>query len=165
MPKTWRIASRASRSRAFPRPTSPRGTTSFCRRRRRSRGWCIRFPEPGGLGVHLTLDLAGQARFGPDVEWVERPDFTIDPRRAESFYAAIRRYWPGLPDGSLQPGYAGVRPKLSGPGEPAADFLIQGPDTHGVPGLVNLYGIESPGLTSSLAIAGHVADQIEAVVN
>ena len=120
-------------------------------------------PEPGGLGVHLTLDLAGQARFGPDVEWVERPEFTVDPRRAESFYAAIRRYWPGLPDGSLQPGYAGIRPKLSGPGEPAADFLIQGPDTHGVPGLVNLYGIESPGLTSSLAIAGHVADQIEAV--
>ena len=117
-------------------------------------------PEPGGLGVHLTLDLAGQARFGPDVEWVERPDFTIDPRRADSFYAAIRRYWPGLPDGSLQPGYAGIRPKLSGPGEPAADFLIQGPDIHGVPGLVNLYGIESPGLTSSLAIAEHVADQL-----
>ena len=117
-------------------------------------------PETGGLGVHLTLDLAGQARFGPDVEWVERPDFTIDPRRAESFYAAIRRYWPGLPDGSLQPGYAGIRPKLSGPGEPAADFLIQGPDIHGVPGLLNLYGIESPGLTSSLAIAGHVADQV-----
>ena len=117
-------------------------------------------PEPGGLGVHLTLDLAGQARFGPDVEWVERPDFTIDPRRAESFYAAIRRYWPGLPDGSLQPGYAGIRPKLSGPGEPAADFLIQGRDIHGVPGLVNLYGIESPGLTASLAIAEHVADQL-----
>jgi L-2-hydroxyglutarate oxidase LhgO len=118
-------------------------------------------PEPGGLGIHLTLDLAGQARFGPDVEWVERPDFTIDPRRAESFYAAIRRYWPGLPDGSLHPGYAGIRPKLSGPGEPAADFLVQGPDIHGVPGLVNLYGIESPGLTSALAIAEHVADQIE----
>jgi L-2-hydroxyglutarate oxidase LhgO len=118
-------------------------------------------PEPGGLGVHLTIDLQGQARFGPDVEWVERPDFTVDPRRAESFYAAIRRYWPGLPDGSLQPGYAGVRPKLSGPGEPAADFLIQGPDIHGVPGLVNLYGIESPGLTASLAIAEYVADQVE----
>jgi L-2-hydroxyglutarate oxidase LhgO len=119
-------------------------------------------PEPGGLGVHLTLDLAGQARFGPDVEWVESPDYSIDPRRAASFYAAIRRYWRGLPDGSLQPGYAGIRPKLSGPGEPAADFLIQGPDTHGIPGLVNLYGIESPGLTSCLAIAGYVADQIEA---
>ncbi len=118
-------------------------------------------PEPAGLGVHATLDLAGQARFGPDVEWVERPDFTIDPRRARNFYAAIRRYWPGLPDGSLQPGYAGIRPKLTGPGEPAADFLIQGPDVHGVQGLVNLYGIESPGLTSALAIAEHVADQIE----
>ena len=118
-------------------------------------------PEPGGLGVHLTLDLAGQARFGPDVEWVERPDFMVDPRRADSFYAAIRRYWPGLPDGSLRPGYAGVRPKLSGPGEPAADFLIQGPDIHGVPGLVNLYGIESPGLTASLAIAEHVADLVD----
>jgi L-2-hydroxyglutarate oxidase LhgO len=117
-------------------------------------------PEPGGLGVHLTLDLAGQARFGPDVEWVERPDFTVDPQRAEIFYAAIRRYWPGLPDGCLQPGYAGVRPKLSGPGEPAADFLIQGPDIHGVPGLVNLYGIESPGLTASLAMAVYVADRV-----
>jgi L-2-hydroxyglutarate oxidase LhgO len=118
-------------------------------------------PELGGLGIHLTLDLAGQARFGPDVEWVERLDFTIDPRRAESFYAAIRRYWPGLPDGSLRPGYAGIRPKLSGPGEPAADFLIQGSDIHGVPGLLNLYGIESPGLTSSLAIAEHVAALVE----
>ncbi len=103
-------------------------------------------PEPGGLGVHLTLDLAGQARFGPDVEWLERLDYTVDPARAERFYAAIRRYWPALPDGSLQPGYAGIRPKLHGPGEPAADFLIQGPDVHGVRGLVNLYGIESPGL-------------------
>lgn len=115
-------------------------------------------PEPGGLGVHLTLDLAGQARFGPDVEWLERLDYTVDPTRAERFYAAIRRYWPALPDGSLQPGYAGIRPKLHGPGEPAADFLIQGPDVHGVRGLVNLYGIESPGLTSALAIAEHVAD-------
>jgi L-2-hydroxyglutarate oxidase LhgO len=117
-------------------------------------------PEPGGLGVHLTLDLAGQARFGPDVEWVTRLDYTVDPTRAERFYAAIRRYWPGLPDGSLQPGYAGIRPKLSGPRDPAADFLIQGSEVHGVPGLVNLYGIESPGLTSALAIAAHVADRI-----
>jgi L-2-hydroxyglutarate oxidase LhgO len=114
-------------------------------------------PEPGGLGVHLTLDLAGQARFGPDVEWVDRLDYTVDPTRAERFYAAIRRYWPALPDGCLQPGYAGIRPKLSGPGEPAADFMIQGPDEHGVKGLINLYGIESPGLTSAMAIANHVA--------
>ena len=115
-------------------------------------------PEPGGLGVHLTLDLAGQARFGPDVEWVERLDYTVDPARAGRFYDAIRRYWPALPDGSLQPGYAGIRPKLHGPDGPATDFLIQGPDVHGVQGLVSLYGIESPGLTSALAIAEHVAD-------
>jgi L-2-hydroxyglutarate oxidase LhgO len=114
-------------------------------------------PEPGGLGIHLTLDLAGAARFGPDVEWVDELDYTVDPVRAERFYRAIRRYWPGLPDGALQPGYAGIRPKLSGPGAPAADFLIQGPDAHGVRGLINLYGIESPGLTAALAIAEHVA--------
>jgi L-2-hydroxyglutarate oxidase LhgO len=115
-------------------------------------------PEPGGLGVHLTLDLAGQARFGPDVEWVEKLDYAVDPARAERFYRAIRTYWPGLPDGALHPGYAGIRPKLSGPGAAAADFLIQGPEAHGVQGLVNLYGIESPGLTSALAIAEQVAD-------
>ncbi|MBW4050420.1 MAG: NAD(P)/FAD-dependent oxidoreductase [Proteobacteria bacterium] len=117
-------------------------------------------PEPGGLGVHLTLDLAGQARFGPDVEWVEKLDYTVDPARAERFYRAIRRYWPGLPDGSLHPGYAGIRPKLAGPGAAAADFLIQGPQAHGVRGLVNLYGIESPGLTAALAIAEYVADAV-----
>jgi L-2-hydroxyglutarate oxidase LhgO len=115
-------------------------------------------PEPGGLGIHVTLDLAGQARFGPDVEWIGRADYDVDPRRGERFYAAIRRYWPGLPDGALQSGYAGIRAKISGPNEPAADFLIQGPADHGVPGLVNLYGIESPGLTASLAIARHVAE-------
>jgi L-2-hydroxyglutarate oxidase LhgO len=114
-------------------------------------------PEPGGLGVHITLDLAGQARFGPDVEWVERIDYSVDPARAEHFYAAIRRYWPGLPDGALAPGYAGIRPKISGPGEPAADFVIQGPAEHGVAGLVHLFGIESPGLTASLALADDVA--------
>jgi L-2-hydroxyglutarate oxidase LhgO len=114
-------------------------------------------PEPGGLGVHVTIDLAGQARFGPDVEWVDRIGYEVDPRRAERFYAAIRRYWPGLPDGALAPGYCGIRPKLSGPGEPAADFVIQGPADHGVPGLVHLFGIESPGLTASLALADHVA--------
>jgi L-2-hydroxyglutarate oxidase LhgO len=117
-------------------------------------------PEPGGLGVHVTLDLAGQARFGPDVEWVERIDYQVDPKRSERFYAAIRRYWPGLPDGSLSPGYAGIRPKTAGPGEPAPDFALQGPAVHGIPGLVHLFGIESPGLTSSLALAGLVLDEL-----
>ena len=119
-------------------------------------------PEPGGLGVHLTLDLAGQAKFGPDVEWVEKLDYTVDPARADHFYRAIRRYWPALPDGALHPGYAGIRPKLSGPGAPAADFLIQGPEAHGVRGLVNLYGIESPGMTAALAIAERVAAGVAA---
>jgi len=113
-------------------------------------------PEAAGLGVHLTLDMAGQARFGPDTEWIDGIDYTVDPRRGDRFYAAIRTYWPALPDGALQPGYAGVRPKISGPKEPAADFGIQGPEMHGVPGLVNLFGIESPGLTASLAIAERV---------
>ena len=117
-------------------------------------------PEPGGLGVHVTPDLGGQCKFGPDVEWLPADasiDFTVDPRRADSFYAVVRRYWPGLPDGALAPAYAGIRPKLSGPDDPAADFVIAGPDDHGVAGLVNLFGIDSPGLTSSLAIGEHVA--------
>jgi len=118
-------------------------------------------PESAGLGVHLTLDMAGQARFGPDVEWIDGVDYTVDPRRGDRFYAAIRTYWPGLPDGALQPGYAGIRPKISGPKEPAADFVIQGPEVHGIPGLVNLYGIESPGITSSLAIAHRVQRLID----
>jgi L-2-hydroxyglutarate oxidase LhgO len=117
-------------------------------------------PEPGGLGVHVTLDLAGQARFGPDVEWIERIDYAVDPGRAARFYAAIRRYWPGLPDGALLPGYAGIRPKTAGPGEPAPDFEVQGPRAHGVPGLVHLFGIESPGLTASLALAGLVLEEL-----
>jgi L-2-hydroxyglutarate oxidase LhgO len=117
-------------------------------------------PEPGGLGVHVTLDMAGQARFGPDVEWVERLDYDVDPKRAERFYAAIRRYWPGLPDGALAPGYSGIRPKTAGPGEPAPDFVVQGPRAHGVAGLVHLFGIESPGLTSSLALAGMVMEEL-----
>jgi L-2-hydroxyglutarate oxidase LhgO len=114
-------------------------------------------PGDGGLGVHLTLDLAGRARFGPDVEWTRVLDYAVDPARAAGFYAAIRSYWPGLPDGALRPDYAGIRPKLSGPGGEAQDFVIQGPAAHGVRGLVNLYGIESPGLTASLAIADYVA--------
>ena len=117
-------------------------------------------PEPGGLGVHLTLDMAGQARFGPDVEWVDTIDYAVDPARAERFYPAIRRYWPGLPDGALQPAYAGVRPKISGPGEPAADFRIDDAATHGVRGVLNLFGIESPGLTASLALATEAASRI-----
>jgi L-2-hydroxyglutarate oxidase LhgO len=115
-------------------------------------------PEPGGLGVHLTLDLAGQARFGPDVEWVDRIDYTVDPARGEKFYPAIRRYWPTLPDGALLPSYSGMRPKIVPPAVAVQDFMIQGPSTHGVRGLVNLFGIESPGLTSSLAIADYVAE-------
>jgi L-2-hydroxyglutarate oxidase LhgO len=113
-------------------------------------------PEPGGLGVHVTIDLGGQARFGPDVEWIEAIDYTVDPRRADGFYAAVRRYWPGLADGALAPGYAGIRPKIEKPGGSSTDFLVQGPREHGVAGLVNLYGIESPGLTASLALAEHV---------
>lgn len=113
-------------------------------------------PEPGGLGVHLTLDLAGQARFGPDVEWTDSIDYTVDPARADRFYPAIRRYWPSLPDGALMPSYAGIRPKIVPPAVAVQDFNIQGPRDHGVSGLVNLFGIESPGLTSCLAIADHV---------
>lgn len=118
-------------------------------------------PEAAGLGVHLTLDLGGQARFGPDVQWVERPDdLTVDPARGDAFYAEVRRYWPGLRDGALAPGYAGMRPKIQGPGEPARDFLVQGPAEHGVAGLVNLFGIESPGLTSALALGEQVAQLV-----
>jgi L-2-hydroxyglutarate oxidase LhgO len=113
-------------------------------------------PIPGGLGTHVTLDLSGQAKFGPDVEWVDGVDYTFDESRGESFYRSIRRWFPGLPDGRLQPGYTGVRPKVSGAGEPPGDFIIQGPAEHGVPGLINLYGIESPGLTAALALASYV---------
>ena len=119
-------------------------------------------PVPGGLGVHLTLDLAGQARFGPDVEWVAAPDYTVDPDRCRSFYPVIRTYWPALADGALLPAYAGVRPKITAPGEPAADFRIDGPAVHGVPGVINLLGIESPGLTAALALGDYVARMVEA---
>jgi L-2-hydroxyglutarate oxidase LhgO len=117
-------------------------------------------PTPGGLGVHLTLDLAGQAKFGPDVEWVDAIDYGVDPRRAASFYTAIRTYWPGLPEGALQPGYAGVRPKIARPGGSTTDFLLQTEKEHGVAGLINLFGIESPGLTASLAIADWLAHRV-----
>ena len=118
-------------------------------------------PEPGGLGVHLTLDLGGQAKFGPDVQWVDSPhDLEVDAARGNAFYAEVRRYWPELRDGALQPGYAGIRPKISAPGEPAADFVIQGPREHGVPGLVNLFGIESPGLTSCLALGAATVEAL-----
>ncbi len=118
-------------------------------------------PEAAGLGVHLTIDLGGQARFGPDVEWVDRIDYAVDPKRADLFYAAIRHYWPALPDGALMPGYSGIRPKLQGPSGAAGDFVVQGPRQHGVKGLVNLYGIESPGLTAALAIAGYVDELLQ----
>ena len=122
-------------------------------------------PEEAGLGVHLTLDLAGQARFGPDVEWIapatpDAIDYRVDSQRAAGFEAAIRAYWPGLPAGALQPAYSGVRPKLSSEGEPANDFVLQGPAEHGIDGLLNLYGIESPGLTSSLALADEVVSRL-----
>jgi L-2-hydroxyglutarate oxidase LhgO len=119
-------------------------------------------PNEAGLGVHATLDLDGTTRFGPDVEWVSEPDYRVDPARATSFYAAIREYWPTIPDGALQPAYAGVRPKLVGPGVAAADFEIEGPAAHGVPGLINLLGIESPGLTASLALAEEVGRVVSA---
>jgi L-2-hydroxyglutarate oxidase LhgO len=115
-------------------------------------------PVPGGLGVHLTIDLGGQARFGPDVQWIDTIDYTVDAARADSFYAAVRKYWPALKDGALQPGYSGIRPKIVPRGAPAQDFVVQGPQTHGVPGLINLFGIESPGLTASLALADHVVE-------
>lgn len=123
-------------------------------------------PEAAGLGVHLTLDLGGQARFGPDVEWItpasaDEIDYAVNPARGEGFYEAIRRYWPGLKDGSLLPAYAGVRPKVHDAGEPAADFIISGPEAHGLAGLVNLFGIESPGLTSALAIADTVVHRLD----
>jgi L-2-hydroxyglutarate oxidase LhgO len=117
-------------------------------------------PVPGGLGVHVTLDLAGRMRFGPDVEWIEREDYDVDAGRALAFYQRIRDYWPGLPDNSLTPDYCGIRPKLTGPGEAAADFLIEGPAQHGLPRIVHLFGIESPGLTCTLSLAEEVVSRL-----
>jgi len=119
-------------------------------------------PVDGGLGVHVTLDLAGRMRFGPDVEWIDHESYTVDPRRADAFYRRIRAYWPGLPDGALLPDYCGIRPKLTGPGEKPADFMIAGEPVHGMPRLVNLFGIESPGLTSSLSLAEDVVNYLDA---
>jgi len=136
---------------------------SYYRLTRRAPFSRLVYPLPGhaGLGVHLTLDMAGQARFGPDTEWGDTPTYDVEPGRAAGFYAAIRRYWPALPDDALAPDYAGVRPKISGPSDPAADFRIDGGERHGLPGLVNLFGIESPGLTASPAIADYVASLLE----
>ena len=155
-------------------PSSARPTARFCKGNYFSLAGRAPFsrliyplPQRAGLGVHLTLDLGGQARFGPDVHWLaddtqEPIDYTVHPARADAFYAEVRRYWPALPDGALQPAYSGVRPKLAGPGEPAADFRIDGPAEHGVPGLVNLFGSESPGLTASRALAGEVLSRLGA---
>src|SRR5829696_4775403 len=117
-------------------------------------------PVDGGIGIHITLDLAGRMRFGPDVEWLERENYAVDPQRADAFYARIRSYWPGLPENALMPAYCGIRPKLSGPGVPQQDFLIEGPLQHGLPRLVHLFGIESPGLTSSLSLAEEVVSYL-----
>ncbi|MNL51660.1 FAD dependent oxidoreductase [compost metagenome] len=115
-------------------------------------------PVKGGLGIHLTLDMAGQARFGPDIEWIDTLNYDVDPAKAASFYAGVRRYFPGLKDGALMPAYAGIRPKIVPPDVASQDFVVQGPDVHGVHGLINLFGIESPGLTASLALARLVAE-------
>ena len=147
-------------SRHVPRIRFAKGNYFIYRGKHPFRRLVYPVPEPGGLGVHVTLDLHGQARFGPDVQWIDAPDYSVDESRRNQFVEAIRSYWPEVSADRLAPGYAGVRPKLILPGDPPGDFVIQGPDAHGVPGLVNLYGIESPGLTSSLAIAEHVTEAL-----
>ena len=142
-------------SGAIPTVRFAKGNYFSCSPSPRFRHLIYPVPEPGGLGVHATLDLSGQVRFGPDVEWVDSFDCSVDPARADRFYAAIRRYWPALPDGVLAPDYAGIRPKVL-----EQDFRIDGPEIHGIKGLVNLFGIESPGLTAALAIGDHVADRV-----
>ena len=182
MAAKWRRLSSSTRhrcTRAGSRADSMASTSGSCRREYFSKGNYyalsgrppfshLIYPAPADawLGVHLTLDLGGQAKFGPDQEWLDvaRPediDYAVDPRRAEGFYAEVRRYWPGLADGALQPSYSGVRPKIHAPAEKAPDFRIDGSQLHGVPGLVNLFGIESPGLTSALAIGEHVLKLLE----
>jgi L-2-hydroxyglutarate oxidase LhgO len=152
-----RVARAIEGSGAVPQTLYARGNYFALHGRAPFRRLIYPAPQAHGLGVHLTFDLGGQVRFGPDVEWVETLDYAVDPERGRGFAEAIRRYWPGLPDDALFPAYSGIRPKLSGPSDPAADFRIDGPSAHGTPGLVNLYGVESPGLTSSLAIAEEVA--------
>jgi len=143
---------------SIPRAYLAKGNYFSCSRKAPFSHLIYPVPEPGGLGVHLTLDMAGQARFGPDVEWVDNIDYAVDPARAARFYPAIRKYWPALPDGALMPSYSGMRPKIVPPAVASQDFVIQGPKDHGVAGLINLFGIESPGLTSSLAIADYVGE-------
>jgi len=147
-------------SRAVPNTYFAKGNYFSCSARVPFSRLIYPVPVPGGLGVHLTLDMAGQARFGPDVEWIDHIDYSVDPARAETFYPAIRRYWRDLPDGSLQPAYSGIRPKIVPPNVAAQDFIVQGMSTHGIRGLINLFGIESPGLTASLAIADHVFEML-----
>jgi L-2-hydroxyglutarate oxidase LhgO len=159
-----RIARSIAGARADAIPPLHCGKGSYCTLTGRSPFRHLIYPVPGAsgwLGVHVTLDLAGHARFGPDLEWVKAPNYDVDPALAEKYYPAIRRYWPGLPEGALQPGYAGVRPKLAGPGEPERDFAILGPEATGVPGLINLFGIDSPGLTACLAIADAVGRMLD----
>ena len=149
----WAPRPKAIRPRGCRACGSPRATISACAGRPAFSRLIYPVPVPGGLGVHVTLDLAGRMRFGPDVEWIDAENYDVDPGRAAAFYRRIRDYWPGLPDGALLPDYAGIRPKLTGPGEPAADFMIDAPRDHGLAGLVHLFGIELPGLTCG-AVAG-----------
>jgi L-2-hydroxyglutarate oxidase LhgO len=145
----------------IPRPYFVKGSYFTLNTRAPFRRLIYPLPVPGGAGIHLTLDLSGRARFGPDVQWIDGCEYTVDPARSAAFYAAVRRYWPGLADGALQPGYAGVRARITGPQEPDADFRIDDVRTHGMRGVLNLFGIESPGLTASLALAREVVSRIE----
>lgn len=154
------LAAATSELRDVPKPRYAHGTYFGVSGKVPFRHLIYPVPEPGGLGIHLTLDMGGGMRFGPDVEWIDGVDYRLDPARAAAFGAAIRLYWPGVPAETLAPVSCGVRPKLHGPDEPAADFRVDGPSAHGIPGLVNLFGIESPGLTASLALADLVAGEL-----